>query len=302
MQPERSLDLIPLADNPFVHTFEELQQLAPHKVAEADKEHDVAKKRQILLSGLARSQITDAEIKEWNEQRQVYTKLLDPKEFSANIFKYLSSASQLFGCTLHAGLVRLDDAHASQENSHRRVHVAIDRFTGSVGTPPFQEELAPAHAPLTTKLTITNFALWQIGLLALVFQEINLGYVGIGGGTRKGQGQVKIEVPSVTCTYNAKAWQQNGIISAQARLAEEPWNCSDIPLSVQATEGPLPDQQGKYLCLLRDLVAQSDDNDWRCDGMKRFVLSQEQVHELFKDAVQKAWKPWIKRIREETDI
>lgn len=265
MQPERSPELVPLADDPFVHDANDLPQKQ-------------------------RGHIADSELKEWNNHRHCYTnEQLAPER----VFLLLSPASQLFGCTLHAGLVTLDDAQVQQKTTQRRSHVALDRFTGGVGEGPFIEELAPAKLPLRTTLTITNFALWQIGLLALVFQEINRGYVHLGGGTRKGQGQVTIAIPQITFQYAEAIYANSaGVISAQARLAHAPWN-EQVPDPVQQVEAEL--------ALLPDLQPQISQG-WREAGMTVLIAQETTVQRLFAEAVRHAWCEWIEVMTQEERV
>lgn len=299
MHPNRDPHWIPLADDPFVHGSAHLAGSSEGSSGSAPSAG--------RLPG-ERSKIADSELREWLEQQpaswfanqQEYAALMkldqeprfDPERAAKQIYKLLSPASQLFGCTLHAGLLTLEDARAARLNG-RRTHVAIDRFTGGVGEGPFIEALAPSDAPLTTTLTITNFALWQVGLLALVFQEINRGYVGVGGGTRKGQGQVRIEVPQVVVCYAEQAYPRAaGIISAQAQLAREPWSASvrDVPAEVQAVE--------RGLVLLADLEPQPN-TDWRAAGLRTLLVQEACVAQLFREAVQQAWRPWVQQMRRE---
>jgi hypothetical protein len=52
-------------------------------------------------------------------------------------------------------------------------------------------------------VTVTNFELWHLGLLAYVFQDFADGLVPIGFGKSKGFGQVRGAVESVTLSYLA---------------------------------------------------------------------------------------------------
>jgi len=270
MQPERSPALRPLADDPFVHPNE------------AD------------LNRLERAAIADTELVEWNNRHRRYTSEIKPDQ----VYRILSPASQLFGCTLHAGLVTLEDACASERRTWRRSHVAIDRFTGGVGEGPFIEKLAAAETSLTTTLTITNFALWHIALMALVVQEISRGYVHVGGGTRKGQGQVQIAIPRLDISYARAAYNKSdnkpvGIISAQARLEDEPWHATDVPLDVVAAEGGIT--------LLETLEPQSP-RGWREESTVLFLVQEDQVEQLFREAVAKAWRAWIEQVKKEEEV
>jgi CRISPR/Cas system CSM-associated protein Csm3 (group 7 of RAMP superfamily) len=173
----------------------------------------------------------------------------------------------------------------------RRSHVAIDRFTGGVGEGPFLEELAPPGQTLTTTLRIENFALWQLGLLALVAQELTRGYVGVGGGTRKGQGQVQLTWAGATFSYDARLYgNSTGIVSAQARLATPPWNAADVPPAVQTVEAEL--------VLLGDLAPQPGAG-WRDSGLVRVRVPDARVNELLVAAVRQAWVPWVAQQIEE---
>ncbi len=268
MHPKRDSSLRPLADDPFVREDEaELKQLK-------------------------RSQIADSELSLWNDHHKRYEReKLEPHR----VYTILSPASQLFGCTLHAGLVMLDDACAKQKDTRRRSHVALDRFTGGVGEGPFIEELAPQNTPLQTHLTITNFALWHIGLLALVIQEINRGYVHMGGGTRKGQGQVNIDVSCVDIRYAKHMYTvSKGIISAQAHMKDRYRGMDDVPPDVSNAENA---EQG--VILLEELTAQ-EPQGWRDAGMVHLVVEgKQQAQQLFKEAVTKAWRMWIEEVVKE---
>lgn len=268
MHPGRGPSLRPLADEPFV------------RENEAELKH------------LTRSQIADSELSLWNEHHKRYKREdLEPHR----VYTLLSPASQLFGCTLHAGLVTLDDACAKQKDTRRRSHVALDRFTGGVGEGPFIEELAPQDAPLHTRLTITNFALWHIGLLALVIQEINRGYVHMGGGTRKGQGQVNIAVSCVDIRYAKHMYTvSKGIISAQAHMKDRYSGMDDVPADViNAEKGII------LLGMLEPQEQQETPKGWRDAGMVYLVVQEQHVQQLFKESVTTAWRTWIEEVRKE---
>ncbi len=55
----------------------------------------------------------------------------------------------------------------------------------------------------TTTVTVTNFELWQLGLLAYVFRDFQMGLVPIGFGKTKGFGLVQGEVGQIALTYPA---------------------------------------------------------------------------------------------------
>jgi CRISPR/Cas system CSM-associated protein Csm3 (group 7 of RAMP superfamily) len=258
VDPQRPDSLIPLADNPFI-----------------DRAGLSAEDYSKHLATRPRANISDSELLEWHAANQITP--------PTPIYPALSAASQLFGATVHGGMVTLDEAHAPKQLV-RRSHVAIDRFSGGVGEGPFLEDLQAPSIPLETTLTITNFALYQLGLLAITLQELNRGYVGIGGGTRKGQGQVQIRVTDMHFRYAHRAAQEAGIVSAQYRLSQPPWNVHDVPIAVKHIE------QG--LTLLED-VAPASTSDWREQQLQHIRLNQTQREALFREAVLRAWGAWI---------
>ena len=271
MHPDRPKHLPPLADDPFVHS----------RTEDGDMSADLYR---TWLANQPRSAIADSELIEWNEQRKAYTaEQIAPGQ----IYALLSAASQLFGATVHAGLLTLTDAQPAEVKPQRRSHVAIDRLTGGVGEGPFIEELVPAAVPLECRLRLSNFALWHLALLALTIQEFNAGYSAIGGGTRKGQGQVRIAVSGLTCLYSQVAGPlSGGIVSAQARLAVLDAT-ADLPATVRAVEHDR--------VLLPDL-APTPARSWRDAGMIRVEVPDGRLDELFKAAVREVWVPWIETL------
>lgn len=285
----RNPDLPPFADSPFVHSIEQLRELTGAPGGKDDKDEWLR-----LLRRLPRRELADSELADFYDWR----------EPPANLYAWLSPASQLFGCTLHAGLVTLEDAYAPAPTTQRRSHVAIDRFTGGAGRGLlFVEELAPAERPLTTTLTLTNFALWQIALIGLALREISAGYVGVGGGTRKGQGQVKIDVTGAEIAYAAPVYSTanptpDGIISAQAWLhaafAERPWQNDEVPTAVRRAETRVGEQALTLLAGLAPITG-----GWRDEATVRFTLDTPQVGDLFRQAVAGPWADWLQAMADE---
>lgn len=290
----RSPDLPPLADSPFVHSLEQLRTMTGQRAGRND-----AKEWLYLLRLLPRREVADSELADWKD----WVKL------PPDLYAQLSAASQLFGCTLHAGLLTIEDAYAPDAVTQRRSHVAIDRFTGGAGRGLlFVEQLAPGEQLLTTTLTLTNFAFWQIALLGLTLREISAGYAGLGGGTRKGQGQMKIAVTAAEFRYAAPVYAAaapapDGLISAQAwlhaALAGQPWYSGEVPKPVREAETHAAD--GRALTLLPGLAPTASD-DWRDDGTIRFLLDAEQMIELFRAAVAGPWAAWLEAIAAEKGV
>lgn len=113
-------------------------------------------------------------------------------------------ACKLFGCTGTASRIQFTDANLAQ--GHRSVYrdmIGIDRFTGGVSSGANMRFHALEDTTFTTTLTVMNFELWQLGLLAYVFRDFQEGLVPIGFGKTKGFGLVKGTVEKIALTYPA---------------------------------------------------------------------------------------------------
>lgn len=116
-------------------------------------------------------------------------------------------ACKLFGCTATASRIDFADADlppAGQAGAGRSVYrdmVGIDRFTGGAYPQAKFRLHALEDTRFTTSVAVRNFELWQLGLLAYVFQDFADGLVALGFGKAKGFGQVRGRVTKVTLTY-----------------------------------------------------------------------------------------------------
>jgi len=115
---------------------------------------------------------------------------------------YLKScyACKLFGNTALAGRVRVGDLYLSDAITPvlaRRYGVAIDRVTGAVAQGPFEIEIL-TEARFVGRLTIRNFTLGQLGLLAAALLDMGDGYAPLGYGKSRGLGRVQLTYPKVT--------------------------------------------------------------------------------------------------------
>lgn len=104
--------------------------------------------------------------------------------------------TQLFGQTYLAGRLRCSDAFPVPGKPLRmnvRNHVAINRITGaSQGTALFNPEVVE-EGTFEAEISLTNFTLWQLKLLGLLLQDLDEGYVFLGGGSTRGYGRVRLE-------------------------------------------------------------------------------------------------------------
>jgi len=115
------------------------------------------------------------------------------------------SACKLFGCAGLASRICFTDADIKRYKSVYREMVGIDRFTGGAFHSNKGGALMRYHVledtMFTTTVTVVNFELWQLGLLAYVFRDFENSLVPIGYGKTKGFGQVKGKITGITLTY-----------------------------------------------------------------------------------------------------
>lgn len=115
-------------------------------------------------------------------------------------YKSACPACKLFGCTGTASRIQFSDADIANYHSVFRDMIGIDRFTGGVRAGPMKFH-ALENTSFQTSVTVVNFELWQLGLLAYVFRDFQEGLVPIGFGKTKGFGLVKGEVRSIVFRY-----------------------------------------------------------------------------------------------------
>ena len=136
------------------------------------------------------------------------SKRLEKEENNGSKYATACSACKLFGCAGLASRISFTDAGIiGNYKSVYRDMIGIDRFTGGV----FKGDDGSGGANMryhvlentkfTTTVTVVNFELWQLGLLAYIFRDFKQGLVPIGFGKTKGFGQVKGEITEIILTY-----------------------------------------------------------------------------------------------------
>ncbi len=139
---------------------------------------------------------------------------LDNKRFTqADKHKYACPICRTFGHTSLAAHARLTDAYPldpsnpegrewfEQANrTEERDGVAIDRVSGAVAVGPFNLEVVTQGA-FAGSLTLHNFQLWQVGLLAVVLRDLGQGLVPIGFGKSRGLGRVTVDYTQAEVAY-----------------------------------------------------------------------------------------------------
>lgn len=127
------------------------------------------------------------------------------------VYAHLCPACRLFGATAYASPLTCQDGHiVTQRGPVKRVGIAIDRFTGGV-KPGALYTYHPLDRGTTFEaaIAVSNFALWQLGLLALAFRDLDTGWAHVGSGSRKGMGQVQTDITDLHVRYQRTRYQQH---------------------------------------------------------------------------------------------
>lgn len=133
-------------------------------------------------------------------------KLTENEECAVNRYAKACVICRIFGNTRLGSHLRISDAYPmGKVKLEQRDGVAIDRVSGAVAAGPFNLEVVTQGAFRTT-LTLRNFQLWQIGLLAIAMRDISRGMVPIGYGKSKGFGRVSLSYQNLTIIYPGQ-WQ-----------------------------------------------------------------------------------------------
>lgn len=109
---------------------------------------------------------------------------------------------KLFGCTGTASRIQVHDSAISRQGIVGvRDGIGIDRFTGGVSSGAnFKNEVLEGYT-FQSEITIRNFELWQLGLLAYVFSDFKQELVTLGFGKSKGFGRVKGTIGEIRIAY-----------------------------------------------------------------------------------------------------
>jgi len=187
------------------------------------------------------------------------------------------------------GLSREEREHKIEPRTEERNGVAIDRVFGSVaGGALFQLEVVTS-GEFKTKITIRNFTIAQLGLLALALRDLKLGRVGVGFGKSRGLGHVTLEWDELTVRYMREPEEPRKLYGV-ARLLDEkeagrygyvaengaPFGYAEV---VQDTSVDLPTG-----------LAFDDDNGW---GEWELQVPPERIESVWKTCIP-AWKAAVR--------
>jgi CRISPR-associated protein Csm3 len=109
---------------------------------------------------------------------------------------------RLFGNTGIAARVKVGDLYPNGTLlTEVRQGVAIDRVTGAVAHGPFQMETVTDGEFGADVLTVRNFTLGQLGLLAAALLDLGDGLVPLGHGKSRGLGRVSLSIQQITFRF-----------------------------------------------------------------------------------------------------
>lgn len=124
----------------------------------------------------------------------------------AEIYRELCPICRIFGHTVMASHVHFTDAYPTRETvalvneTEERDGVAIDRVSGAVAVGPFQLEVV-TRGEFAASLTLRNFQLWQVGLLAVAVRDLADQRVPIGFARSRGLGRVSLRYERLEISY-----------------------------------------------------------------------------------------------------
>ncbi|HIE52051.1 MAG TPA: hypothetical protein EYP85_09855, partial [Armatimonadetes bacterium] len=170
------------------------------------------------------------------------SKPLENEPDTAKRYRESCSICRTFGSTALASRMRIADAYPTPETWERanrteiRNHVAIDRVLGSSAKGALFAVEVVTGGCFPTQITLENFELWQLGLLALALRDLEAGQIPMGYGKSRGMGNLGAAVTSVTVEYPGFVPVNDG--KAMRRLGRtEPWSLqvavSDDPAKVK---------------------------------------------------------------------
>jgi CRISPR-associated RAMP protein (TIGR02581 family) len=103
------------------------------------------------------------------------------------------------------------DNQAGANRLELRHGVAIDRILGSVKHGPFDQELVPAGVAFFGEVALENYQVWQLGLLAAAFDQLNTGIAQLGSSKSRGLGVVTAAVEEIVHEQSGRGSQPCGV-------------------------------------------------------------------------------------------
>lgn len=142
-----------------------------------------------------------------------------------------------------------------------RPGVAIDRILGSVKRGGlFEQELVPAGVAFFGEIALENYQVFQLGLLAVAFDQLNGGIAQLGSSKSRGLGVVAAAVEEIVHEQAGRGSQPRGV--AALATAEERDAYGLVP------DTALPATTGELHGLATRFVARDQADAWLAAGRK----------------------------------
>lgn len=121
------------------------------------------------------------------------------------IYAAACPACRCFGHIHLAGRWRFTDAPfmLGRDAAQVRDGVGINRRTGGSQANVLYRYEVLTRGAFATTLTLVNYELWQLGLLAYLLDDLATGHARLGGGTRRGLGRVTCQVTGMQWRFPA---------------------------------------------------------------------------------------------------
>ncbi|MBZ4663742.1 MAG: CRISPR-associated protein family [Caloramator sp.] len=146
----------------------------------------------------------------------------DAKDKSAKeLYKKMCPACKIFGSTATRSRISFSDAYPENYKIGTRKCVAINRVTGAAKDKALFDMEYVEWGQFTGKIKLTNFFKWQIKTIALLFKEIDEGYITFGGLTTKGFGMMKVKDFKLKLRYYNNPQNANGYNKVGIYLEKE---------------------------------------------------------------------------------
>jgi CRISPR/Cas system CSM-associated protein Csm3 (group 7 of RAMP superfamily) len=128
-------------------------------------------------------------------------KALEKSKKSSDAYRYACAICRMFGSTNNRSRIQVyDSTIVKQGVTNFRDSIGIDRFTGTVSA-NFKNQVLNGYT-FQSEFVIHNFELWQLGVLAYVFQDFKDEMITLGFGKAKGFGRVEGQiVEPIEVTY-----------------------------------------------------------------------------------------------------
>lgn len=143
---------------------------------------------------------------------------------TAECYRRSCPVCRLFGSLKFGGRAGFSDAlplEGQEPQVELRNGVCIDRFTGGVAQGPFEMTVL-VGGTFETVLRLTNFELWQLAAIHLLFQDLADEMISIGSGQSRGLGRIRGTVYKYELSYLVPPPQLCGLaqlVSPEERTA-----------------------------------------------------------------------------------